>query len=127
MSRAMILSNGRVTIIPYGDPHAHEALSLYATRIEGDAPALAGQLRALLQSEGAESSAQGHFDFKGFGLCLRTERQRRGLSMPQLCAQVGVSKFTIQRLETGSNGEVESMMRLCQWMNASPLDFWVRE
>lgn len=70
-----------------------------------------------------------HIDYKRFSDTLRTTRATRSLNQRQAAAQAGVSSPRLSQIETGNVGElnVSTFLRLCDWMEADPVNFIVAD
>jgi transcriptional regulator with XRE-family HTH domain len=51
---------------------------------------------------------------------LKEARKERGLSYRQAAEQVGTSRTTIQRIEEGEPVDVETLIKICNWIGVSP-------
>jgi transcriptional regulator with XRE-family HTH domain len=66
------------------------------------------------------------FDAKALYEALDGKRQERGLSWPQVAAEVGVSASTLTRTRLGGRMEVDGMLAMVRWLGV-PVETFTRE
>lgn len=61
----------------------------------------------------------------GLGAILRSRREEAGLSVRQAAEDAGVSFSTITRVESGSQPDLATFLKLCGWLRVRPQQFFV--
>ena len=68
------------------------------------------------------SPDSGAFDVAQFATRIRSKRGRKGLR-PTAAEIGGVTASTLSRLEQGGIPDLDTLIRVCHWLEASPNDF----
>jgi transcriptional regulator with XRE-family HTH domain len=64
-------------------------------------------------------------DLDALALMLRERREGAGLSIRQAAAAAEVSFMTLSRVESGSQPDLTTFLRLCSWLHVRPETFFV--
>ena len=64
-------------------------------------------------------------DLDALALMLRERREDAGLSIRQAAAAAEVSFMTLSRVESGSQPDLTTFLRLCSWLHVRPETFFV--
>jgi transcriptional regulator with XRE-family HTH domain len=64
-------------------------------------------------------------DLDALALMLRERREGAGLSIRQAAAAAEVSFMTLSRVESGSQPDLTTFLRLCSWLHVPPETFFV--
>ena|SRR5579864_2134173 len=65
----------------------------------------------------------GEFDQEGFFAAIDAKRSGEGLSWRRLATQLGLSASTFSRMARGHRPDVETFLRLVDWLGTPPLTF----
>lgn len=65
-------------------------------------------------------------DIEALAQRLRDRRTASGLSVRQAAEQVGVSFMTLSRVESGSQPDLATFMKLCAWLGTPAEEFFLR-
>lgn len=76
--------------------------------------------------ETASGRADGHLDSIALAQRLRDRRTASHLSVRQAAADAGVSFMTLSRVESGSQPDLATFIKLCAWLRAAPEEFFIR-
>ncbi len=76
--------------------------------------------------EAVDSRVDGHLDTAALSQRLRDRRTASRLSLRQAAADAGVSFMTLSRVESGSQPDLATFMKLCGWLRVPPEEFFIR-
>lgn len=76
--------------------------------------------------EAVESRADGHLDTVALAQRLRDRRTESRLSVRRAAADAGVSFMTLSRVESGSQPDLATFVKLCGWLRVAPEEFFLR-
>ncbi len=69
------------------------------------------------------------FDKDKFTKYLKTEmfnrmqKEQRRIGVREFSGEIGISAYTLSRLENGNKPDVETFLKVCKWINVSPMIF----
>jgi transcriptional regulator with XRE-family HTH domain len=52
-------------------------------------------------------------------------RNVKSQSMDVACKEIGISKPTLSRLESGKTPDAKTILLICKWINKNPIDYLV--
>ncbi len=76
-------------------------------------------------SDGVPSEIDG-LDLDALSALLKLRRDETSLSVRQAAASAGVSFMTLSRVESGSQPDLTTFLKLCSWLQVEPERFFLR-
>jgi transcriptional regulator with XRE-family HTH domain len=91
----------------------------------GAVPSNARSTRRDVPDVEASAGEVSQLDLGALALMLRERREDAGLSIRQAAAAAEVSFMTLSRVESGSQPDLTTFLRLCSWLHVRPDTFFV--
>lgn len=67
-----------------------------------------------------------HYNAKSLRAAVITKRQiELDINMEKAAEQIGISKATLSRIEKGNIPDIETLTKLCLWLNKEPNTFFI--
>ena len=79
-----------------------------------------------MSTSGEASRGVNGLDSKGLSALLKLRRDENGLSVRQAAESAGVSFMTLSRVESGSQPDLTTFLKLCSWLQVKPERFFLR-